>query len=69
MHDDLKKILSKFLRISPDEINDETIIDSSVMKGSVLFHRMISRVNELYQIEIMDYSSIKTFQNLLEVID
>ena len=68
MDNDLKLILSKFLKISIEQISEDTIIDSSVLKGSVLFHRMISRVNDLYQIEIKDYPSIKTYQDLLREI-
>jgi len=69
MKDELKSILAKFLKITESEINNDTIIDSSVVRGSVLFHRMISRVNDLYNIEIINYSSIKTYKDLVSEID
>ena len=69
MRDELKSILAKFLKITESEINNDTIIDSSVVRGSVLFHRMISRVNDLYNIEIINYSSIKTYKDLISEID
>jgi hypothetical protein len=69
MKDELKSVLAKFLKINKDQINDDTVIDSSVVKGSVLFHRMISRVNDLYNIEIVNYSSLKTYKDLISEID
>ena len=69
MKDELKSILAKFLKINKDQINDGTAIDSSVLQGSVLFHRMISRVNDLYNIEILNYSLIKTYKDLISEID
>ena len=69
MNDDLNTIISKFLKIPKSEINEQTIIDSSAVKGSVLFHRMISRINDLFDIEINNYSQIKTYKNLIDEID
>ena len=69
MQNELKTVLAKFLKINKDQINDDTLIDSSVVQGSVLFHRMISRVNDLYDIEILNYSSIKTYKDLISEID
>ena len=69
MSDDLNAIISKFLKIPESEINEQTIIDSSAVKGSVLFHRMISRINDLFDIEINNYSQIKTYKNLIDEID
>tara|TARA_B100001250_G_C19288761_1_gene566545 strand:+ start:297 stop:521 length:225 start_codon:yes stop_codon:yes gene_type:complete len=65
----LKKIISKFLKISPDQINDHTILDNSVLQGSILFHRMISRINDYFQIEIKDYHKIKNYSNLVSAIN
>ena len=69
MEAELKSVLAKFLKINKDQIHDGTVIDSSVVQGSVLFHRMISRVNDLYDIEILNYSSIKTYKDLISEID
>ncbi len=62
----LKKIVSVFLKIDPSEIEDSTIIDNSVIQGSVLFHRMISRINDYYNIELESYEKLKTFSDLKE---
>ena len=69
MQDELKTIIAKFLKIDRDEINNDTIIDSSVVQGSILFHRMISRINGLYNIEIINYSSLKTYKDLISEMD
>jgi hypothetical protein len=69
MKNELKTVLAKFLKINKDQINEDTVIDSSVVQGSVLFHRMISRINDLYDIEILNYSSIKTYKDLISEID
>tara|TARA_Y100001970_G_C14030462_1_gene748319 strand:- start:572 stop:790 length:219 start_codon:yes stop_codon:yes gene_type:complete len=69
MNEELKLIIGKFLKISHDQISDNTIIDTTVLKGSILFHRMISRINDLYGIEIKDYSVIKTYKDLIDEID
>tara|TARA_Y100001935_G_C17142386_1_gene426247 strand:- start:237 stop:461 length:225 start_codon:yes stop_codon:yes gene_type:complete len=65
----LKEIISIFLKVNPDKIDDKTIIDTTAIEGSVLFHRMISRVNRLYSIEIEDYSEIHTFEDLKNIIE
>jgi hypothetical protein len=69
MTNELKSVLAKFLKINQKQIDDDTVIDSSVVQGSVLFHRMISRVNDLYNIEILNYSSIKTYRDLKSEIE
>ena len=69
MEDKLKSVLAKFLKLEIDQITDDTIIDSSVVQGSVLFHRMISRVNDLYNIEIINYTSLKTYKDLISEIN
>ena len=70
MHEDrIKIIIGKFLKVSPDLIKDDTIIDSSVLKGSVLFHRMISRINDACNVEIEDYASIKNYADIIKNIE
>ena len=63
----IKKIVSVFLRTNPESIEDDTIIDNTVIQGSILIHRMISRINDLYDIEIDDYSNLKTFLTNLSI--
>jgi len=65
---DIKKIVSIFLKINPDLINDDTIIDKTAIQGSILFHRMISRINNLYNTDISDTSDVKTFNDLTNLI-
>jgi len=70
MHENkLKNIISKFVKLPPESIIEETIIDSSVLKGSVLFHRMISRVNDLYDIQIENYNQINSYKDLVKLIN
>ena len=64
----IKKIVSVFLKTQPDKIMNDTIIDTSVIQGSVLFHRMIARINDQLNIEIENYDKIHTFQDLLDQI-
>ena len=66
--DMLKKIVSVFIKKPPETINNDTVIDSSVIQGSVLFHRMISRINDFYKIEIDNYGEIKNYQDLFKII-
>ena len=64
----IKKIVSVFLKTKPNKITNDTIIDTSVIQGSVLFHRMIARINDYWNIEIENYDKIHTFQDLLDQI-
>jgi len=66
--DMLKKIVSVFIKKPPETINNDTVIDSSVIQGSVLFHRMISRINDFYKIEIDNYEGIKNHEDLFKII-
>ena len=64
----LKKIVSIFLKTNPQNICSSSIIDNSVIQGSILFHRMISRINDYYKIEISNYETIKTYGDLLKQV-
>ena len=64
----IKKIVSKFIKKGPETINNDTIIDSSIIQGSILFHRMISRINDIYEIEIDNYGDIKKYKHLLMIV-
>ena len=66
--DELKKIISKFLICEPDQIENDTRIDATAIKGSVLILRMYSRINDCFNIEINDFQYINTFHDLLEAI-
>ena len=64
----IKKIISVFIKKDPKTIVEDTIIDTSVIQGSVLFHRMIARINDLLKIEIENYEKIHTYSDLLNQI-
>ena len=64
----LKKIVSVFIKKTPTVIQNNTVIDNSVIQGSVLFHRMISRINDFYKIEIDNYLEINNYEDLLKII-
>lgn len=62
----IKNIISVFLNISEDNIINDTVIDRSVIQGSIKIHRMYSAIAKLgYLIELEDYIRIKTFGELL----
>lgn len=66
--DILKEIVSVFIKRPSETIDKDTAIDSSSIQGSVLFHRMISRINDSYQIEIDNYGEINNYENLCKII-
>ena len=66
--DMLKKIISVFIKKPPQNIDNDTIIDNSVIKGSVLFHRMVSRINDFFNIEIDNYQNIKNYSDILNIV-
>jgi phosphopantetheine--protein transferase-like protein len=61
---ELKKIISTFIGKSIEEINDKTIIDKTVVKGSILIHRMFASL-AAKGFKLNDYSNIKTFGDLI----
>ena len=64
----IKKIVAVFLKVNPESIEDDTVIDNSAIQGSILIHRMISRINNLYDIQIDDHSNLKTFLDLINLV-
>ena len=58
-----KDIIAQFIKKTPDEITNETVIDKTVVKGSILIHRMYAALAEAGYI-VPDYVSIRTFGNL-----
>ena len=64
----IKKIISVFLKTDPNTIVRDTIIDTTVIQGSILFHRMIARINDYLKIEIENYEKIHTYEDLLNQI-
>ena len=61
---EIKKIIALFLNIDHEKINDNTVIDNSVILGSVKIHIMYGELADNgYKIE--NYSKIKYFGQLL----
>lgn len=67
--ENLKNIVATFLKVNPSEVNEDTIIDRSAIKGSVLIHRLYSRLSsEGYQVH-GEIWLIKTFGDLIRVLN
>jgi len=60
----IREIVSTFLKVDQSEIVKETMVDESVIQGSVLFTRMISLL-KAEGLNIEDETSIHTFNDLL----
>jgi phosphopantetheine--protein transferase-like protein len=65
---EIKKIISTFINKNVDEINNDTIIDKTVINGSILIHRMFATLaSNNYKID--DYTNIKTYGDLLDKLN
>lgn len=63
-----KEIIATFLKVDPSQINENTIMDSSAIPGSVLIHRMYSTLSsEGYH--IVNQSDIKTYGDFLRALN
>ncbi len=62
----IKEIIAIFLKTDKDSINEATVIDRSVIKGSIMIHRMYAAISKELNFEIKGYDKIKTFSELLE---
>lgn len=65
---DLKNIISTFIKQPVDSINENTVIDKTVVQGSILIHRMYAEIADL-GFTIDNYSNIRTFGELLKITD
>ena len=62
---EIKQIIAKFIKKDISEINENTLIDRSVIQGSILIHRMYAELTDNgYKIE--NYNDIKTFGQLIK---
>jgi phosphopantetheine--protein transferase-like protein len=62
-----KKIIAAVLKVDPSEITENTVMDSSVIQGSILMHRMYSTLSaEGYSIDSPE--SIRTFGDFLRAL-
>lgn len=64
----MKNIIASFIDKNIDEINDKTIIDKTVIKGSILIHRLYAALaKEGYLVK--DYSKIVTYGDLTNTLN
>ena len=69
MNEDLlKKIISVYIKELPEKIDDNSLIDNSVIQGSILFHRMISKINDQFNIELDHYDDLICYRDLLNAV-
>ena len=61
--DKVKEIVSFYLEIAPEKINPNTLIDNSVLQGSVKIHMMYGELSD-NGFKVSDYSGIKYFKDL-----
>ncbi|HVU54288.1 MAG TPA: 4'-phosphopantetheinyl transferase superfamily protein, partial [Puia sp.] len=64
MEDKIKDIISVFIKVPSDQIGPATAIGRTVVKNSILLHRMYARLQE-EGIVVDNYSQIQTFSDLL----
>jgi phosphopantetheine--protein transferase-like protein len=66
--DELKKIVSLFIKQPAEMIGNDTRIDRTSIQGSILIHRMYAEISKIGY-PINDYSDIKTFGQLINHIN
>lgn len=64
MEDKVKKIIAVFIQKDPSEISSSTLINSSVIPGSILIHRMYRELS-LAGFKVEKYIDINTYGDLL----
>ena len=62
--DGIKKIIAFFLNIEAASVNEETVIDNSILQGSVKIHMMYGNLAD-NGYKIANYSTIRTYKDLL----
>lgn len=65
---EIKNVISTFIKKPANEISEKTVIDKTVVQGSILIHRMYAEIADL-GFEIDNYNDIKTFSDLLKKIN
>ncbi len=65
---DIKNIISAFIKKTAEQITENTVIDKTVVQGSILIHRMYAEIADIgYSID--NYNDIKTYADLLQKIN
>jgi phosphopantetheine--protein transferase-like protein len=63
MEEQIKNIVSKYIKIPAEQITAQTVIDRSAVASSIILHRMYAQLaNE--GVIVLDYTIIKTFGQL-----
>ena len=68
MEEQLKEIIGGFIHLSPDEIRESTPINRSVLKGSIVLHRMYAKLADA-GIVVNNYQDIDNYGALLRRIN
>jgi phosphopantetheine--protein transferase-like protein len=63
-----EEIVSQFINIQAALISEATVIDKSVVKGSIMIHRMYAMLAK-EGFKVASYSSIRTFGDLLKFLN
>lgn len=65
---EIKNIIASFINKNPDEITNNTVIDKTVVKGSILIHRMYAALaNKGYKVS--NYNKIRNYGELLNTLN
>lgn len=64
---EVKNIIAFFLGIDAESIHNETVIDNSVLQGSVKIHMMYGDLAD-NGFKVSDYSKIRTYGELLSIL-
>ena len=59
-----KEIIATFLKVEPSQINENSLMDGSVIPGSVLLHRMFSKLSE-EGYHVINQDKIRTYGDFL----
>ena len=66
--DEIKNIVALFIKKNVEQISEDTLIDKTVINGSILIHRMYSTLANKGFI-VKNYSNIKYFGQLLDSLN
>ncbi|MHA4808324.1 holo-ACP synthase [Flavitalea flava] len=64
MEEKIKEIISVFIKIPPQQIDGDTVIDRSALQSSILLHRMYARLAES-GVTVENYTLIRNFGDLI----
>jgi phosphopantetheine--protein transferase-like protein len=68
MEEEIKNIVSQYIKIPAGQITAQTVIDRSAVASSIILHRMYAQLGN-NGIHIKDYTTVKTFGQLLAGIN